>query len=133
MKHVKSIYEWMSEKSPEEIEIDNLIDNGHPVSPEAIEEIKNKKKKIYTETDSLKFEQDENGIKDFGSEIEVYGTLTYKNIIYTGHFTIPKDDDDRGRNDWSFFNSKNGEFEPEPDDFYNLDNLAQQIESDVLD
>ena len=133
MKHIKHINEWLSTPSPEEEEMNRILDQRKgTLNPEQIADIQNiGKKKRYVEVpDELEFQEEE--VKDMATEFEVHGTLFYKGKEFTGFFKIPKEEDERGRNSWHFFSSQE-EFEPDEDDFYNVDNLTQQIEMELLD
>jgi len=129
MKHLKSINEYMSEKTPEEEQFDKMLDRRQKLTPEIVNSINNKEV-VYSETDNLEFIQTE--VKDFGSEVQAHGTLKYNGKEYIGYITLPKEDDNRGRNTWYFADSKE-EFEPDQDDFYTMDNLCQQVEMRLLD
>jgi len=69
--------------------------------------------------------------EDFGDEIRATGILTYHNEEYYGWFTLPKGDD-QGKNTWDFFQGSM-EFDPDPDDLYELDSMIQEIEFEYLD
>ena len=75
--------------------------------------------------------------EEYEDKIVVKGTLTYNGKEYGGSFTFPKtvvheqSPDDKffsqSNGFWTFYDDKNLEFEPEEDDFYDLDDLMQEV------
>ena len=96
-------------------ELDQLKNKGDIPYPE-----------IFTSGD-IKFELDSQ--EDHVDVIVVKGTLIYNDNKYDGSFVYTRND---VLNYWEFYDTNNKEFEPEPDDFYQMDSLMQQIE-DVLE
>lgn len=138
----KHILEYKSFTTPEEDRINQILDRGlDKASDFDMEILKNQGKFPYTQRyvgipDKLEFEFDES--EDYGDELRVKGTLYYNGEEYYGWFTLPKSEEDRGKNYWDFFKGKPDhfdykEFDPEPDDLYELDSMIQQIEFEHLE
>lgn len=97
-------------------ELDQLNNNGETPYPEVFE------------SGNIKFKLDSE--EDHGDVIVVKGILIYNDNEYYGSFVYPIDQNEL--NGWQFFDDSDDEFEPESDDFYQMDSLMQQIE-DVLE
>lgn len=130
MKHLK---EYKTFTTPEEERINDILDRGlDNVSQDDLGILKNqgkiKRKNKFT-GDSMEFDLEKT--EDFGDEIRATGTLTYHNEEYYGWFTLPKGDD-QGKNTWDFFQGSM-EFDPDPDDLYDLDSMIQEVEFECLE
>lgn len=68
------------------------------------------------------------GMDTIEDEIIVKGILTYKGEDFFGNFSYYPD----GQSYWSFSNNESGEFEPESDDFYEMDSLMQEVEAEYV-
>jgi hypothetical protein len=127
--------------SSDEETINRLLDKGlENLTPEEFELLKDPTKKQSPQTNNIETDkliygdlEFEFSKKDEGeNEITVFGTLYYKGEKYDGHFILPKGDN-QGQNEWEFNKySDFSEFEPEPDDFYDIDSMSQEIEMNYL-
>lgn len=88
------------------------------------------------------FEFDYDSTKNEDKKIIVNGTLKYKGKEYHGCFTYPQEIEHESSIDdkfysasygfWKFFDERNLEFEPDDDDFYDLDDLMQEVEANFV-
>jgi len=130
---MRYLKEYKSFTSPEEQRINDILDRGlDNASQDELDILKNqgevKRQNKFT-GDSMEFDLEKT--EDFGDEIRATGILTYHNEEYYGWFTLPKGDD-QGKNTWDFFQGSM-EFDPDPDDLYELDSMIQEIEFEYLD
>jgi hypothetical protein len=143
MKHLK-YFETYNVPTPEQDRVNNVLDKmldkgKDSLTPEEEDILKNngelpKNKKYIGIPNQLEFEVDK--VENQGDELKVFGSLYYKNQEFYGWFTIPTIEDRRGQNFWDFVKSdskRNIEFDPDPDDLYELDSMIQEIEFDFVD
>ncbi len=132
-KIVRHLKEYKSFTTPEEERINIILDRGlDNMSQDDLEILKNQgksKQKDKFVGDNMEFNLDKTD--DYGDEVKVTGTLIYNSEEYYGWFTLPKGDE-QGKNTWDFFQGSM-EFDPNPDDLYDLDSMIQEIEFEYLD
>ena len=131
---MRYIKEYNTYTSPGEERINDILDRGIDIATQdELDILRNqgevsRKKKFFD--DKFQFELEKTD--DFGDEVKVTGTLTYHNDQYYGWFILPKDEEQRGKNTWDFFQGSMA-FDPNPDDLYDLDSMIQEIEFEYLD
>lgn len=118
-----------------EEEINNLLDKMSKMGKDSLSEyelavLKNKGDvpfQDHFEHGNFEFIYDET--EDYGDEVVVKGTLKYNGEEYGGSFNYNKE---TAQNFWQFYDEDGIEFEPEPDDFYTLDSLMQDVEASFV-
>lgn len=144
MKYLK-YFEANTPPTPEEERVndilDKMLDQGKDsLNPDDFDILKNgggflQNKKYIGIPSRLEFELDR--VENQGDSLKVFGTLFYKRQKFQGWFTIPTTEQHRGQNYWDFLKTSKRnndiEFDPDPEDVYELDSMIQEIEFDLVD
>jgi len=133
---MKYLKEYKTFTSPEEQRINDILDKGlDNISQDELDILRNngevkQQDKFIGIPNKMEFQLEKT--EDFGDEFKATGTLIYNGEEYYGWFTLPKDEEQKGKNTWDFFQGVM-EFDPDPNDLYDLDSMIQEIEFEYLD
>lgn len=137
---MKYLLEYKTFTTPNEKRINDILDKINKSGIKSISDYEKEilkhngkiplKNKYIGISNKLEFDYDE--IEDYGDELRIKGTLTYKGEKYYGWFNIPTIEDRIGQNTWDFFKN-NVEVDIEPDDIYELDSMIQELEFNFVD